>query len=131
MWPRLSLCVWMVLVCARPYCKGRDFLVILALTLAEVHVLGVQGRVATLQSLSGTGSLRVGAEFVSKFLPGRTVYLSNPTWCAHQPSHPPCFKVLTLGMQGIYDCLAAVARPRVIIALACKRCVSSDQVMEL
>ena len=41
-----------------------------------------QERVATLQSLSGTGSLRVGAEFISKFLPGRTVYLSNPTWCA-------------------------------------------------
>lgn len=37
---------------------------------------------ATLQALSGTGSLRVGAAFLGKFMPGRTVYLSNPTWCA-------------------------------------------------
>ena len=66
---------------------------------ADVHLLGMQGRVATLQSLSGTGSLRVGAEFISKFLPGRTVYLSNPTWCAHQPPHSPCCIVLSLGMQ--------------------------------
>ena len=36
------------------------------------------------QSLSGTGSLRVGAEFISKFLPGITVYLSNPTWGNHR-----------------------------------------------
>ena len=36
------------------------------------------------QSLSGTGSLRVGAEFISKFLPGTTVYLSNPTWGNHR-----------------------------------------------
>jgi hypothetical protein len=38
--------------------------------------------VTTLQSLSGTGSLRIGAAFISKFMPGRTVYLSNPTWRA-------------------------------------------------
>ena len=48
----------------------------------EKGATAAQERVATLQSLSGTGSLRVGAEFISKFLPGRTVYLSNPTWCA-------------------------------------------------
>lgn len=41
-----------------------------------------QGRLATLQSLSGTGSLRLGAEFLAKFLPGTKVFLSNPTWCA-------------------------------------------------
>ena len=39
---------------------------------------------ATLQSLSGTGSLRVAAEFIAKFLPGKTAYLSNPTWGNHK-----------------------------------------------
>ena len=34
-----------------------------------------------LQSLSGTGSLCVGAHFIAKFLPGTKVYVSNPTWC--------------------------------------------------
>jgi hypothetical protein len=40
--------------------------------------------VATLQSLSGTGSLRVGSDFLAKFLPGTTAYLSNPTWGNHK-----------------------------------------------
>lgn len=41
-------------------------------------------RVACLQSLSGTGSLRIGAAFIAKFLPkGTTVYLSDPTWGNH------------------------------------------------
>lgn len=43
-----------------------------------------EGRVACLQSLSGTGSLRVGAAFINAWMPGTTVYLSNPTWGNHQ-----------------------------------------------
>jgi len=39
--------------------------------------------VVALQALSGTGSLRVGAAFIAKFLPGTKVYLSNPTWGNH------------------------------------------------
>ena len=41
-------------------------------------------RVATVQSLSGTGSLRVGAAFVAKFLPGAKVFLPSPTWGNHK-----------------------------------------------
>ena len=48
-----------------------------------------QERVATLQALSGTGSLRVGAAFLAKFMPGRPVYLSNPTWCARRAAAQP------------------------------------------
>jgi aspartate/tyrosine/aromatic aminotransferase len=44
----------------------------------------VQGRVAVLQSLSGTGSLRVGAAFIQAWLPGKTMYISNPTWGNHR-----------------------------------------------
>lgn len=36
------------------------------------------------QSLSGTGSLRVGAAFIAKFMPGTTVYISRPTWGNHK-----------------------------------------------
>ncbi|KAF8072598.1 Aspartate aminotransferase P2 [Scenedesmus sp. PABB004] len=42
------------------------------------------GRVAVLQALSGTGSLRVGAAFIARFMPGTTVYISNPTWGNHR-----------------------------------------------
>ncbi|KAK9816171.1 hypothetical protein WJX74_004554 [Apatococcus lobatus] len=48
------------------------------------HPAVKEGRVATIQSLSGTGSLRVGAQFINKCIPGKTVYLSNPTWGNHK-----------------------------------------------
>ena len=41
-------------------------------------------RVATVQSLSGTGSLRVGAAFIAKFMPGAKVFLPSPTWGNHK-----------------------------------------------
>ena len=43
-----------------------------------------ENRVATLQALSGTGSLAVAAQFIHQFLPGKTVYISNPTWPNHK-----------------------------------------------
>ena len=46
--------------------------------------LTLQNRIACVQSLSGTGSLRVGADFIAKFLKGTKVYLSNPTWGNHK-----------------------------------------------
>ena len=39
-------------------------------------------RVASVQTLSGTGALRVIAEFLAKFRPG-ALYVSNPTWGNH------------------------------------------------
>merc|ERR1712028_326220 len=41
------------------------------------------GVVATAQTLSGTGALRLGAEFVKRYAPGVTIYVSNPTWGTH------------------------------------------------
>ncbi|CAD7705087.1 unnamed protein product [Ostreobium quekettii] len=43
-----------------------------------------EGRVATIQSLSGTGSLRVAGQFLSRFCSGRTLYISDPTWGNHK-----------------------------------------------
>ena len=37
-----------------------------------------------MQSLSGTGSLRVGAAFIAKFMPGAKVFLPSPTWGNHK-----------------------------------------------
>merc|ERR1712070_1166991 len=41
------------------------------------------GVVATAQTLSGTGALRLGAEFVKRYAPGAAVYVSSPTWGTH------------------------------------------------
>jgi aspartate aminotransferase, cytoplasmic len=41
-------------------------------------------RVTSMQTISGTGAVHLGALFLSKFYRGnRTVYLSNPTWANH------------------------------------------------
>ena len=40
-------------------------------------------KVASIQSISGTGALRLGAEFCAKYLSGRTAYFSGPTWGNH------------------------------------------------
>lgn len=41
-------------------------------------------RTCSVQAVSGTGSLHLGALFLAKFYPGHpTVYFSNPTWANH------------------------------------------------
>lgn len=45
---------------------------------------GNESRLAVSQAISGTGALRIGAEFIRRFLPaGTTVYISRPTWSNH------------------------------------------------
>ncbi|KAI5393754.1 aspartate aminotransferase P2, mitochondrial isoform X2 [Lathyrus oleraceus] len=43
-----------------------------------------QQRVATVQGLSGTGSLRLGAAFIERYFPEAKVLISNPTWGNHK-----------------------------------------------
>jgi len=49
----------------------------------EDSALVKAGTVATCQTLSGTGALRLGAEFMKRFTPGTSVYISSPTWGTH------------------------------------------------
>jgi aspartate aminotransferase len=42
-----------------------------------------EGRTMGIQTLSGTGSLRIGADFLHRILGKNTVYYSNPTWGNH------------------------------------------------
>ncbi len=44
-------------------------------------------RAVTAQTPGGTGALRVAADFVAAMLPGKRVWLSDPTW----PNHPAIF----------------------------------------
>jgi len=42
------------------------------------------GRVVTVQALGGTGSLKIGADFLRKFAPGAQVWISDPSWENHR-----------------------------------------------
>lgn len=44
------------------------------------------GQNATVQGISGTGSLRIGGAFFNAFFPGpKVVYLPTPSWGNHTP----------------------------------------------
>lgn len=50
------------------------------LILGDDFVLSNKTRVTSVQAISGTGALRLAAEFVGKFMPGKPCYISNPSW---------------------------------------------------
>ncbi|XP_031282510.1 aspartate aminotransferase, cytoplasmic-like isoform X2 [Pistacia vera] len=54
-----------------------------------------ENRVTTVQCLSGTGSLRVGAEFLAKHYHQRTIYIPLPTW----GNHPKVFTLAGLSVK--------------------------------
>jgi len=42
-----------------------------------------EGRIATLQTLGGSGALKVGADFLKRYFPASQVWVSDPTWENH------------------------------------------------
>lgn len=42
------------------------------------------GRIATLQTVGSSGGLKVGADFIKRWLPGSSVWVSDPTWDNHR-----------------------------------------------
>ncbi|KAL2479786.1 Aspartate aminotransferase 3 [Abeliophyllum distichum] len=54
-----------------------------------------ENRVTTVQCLSGTGSLRVGAEFLARHYHERTIYIPQPTW----GNHPKVFTLAGLSVK--------------------------------
>jgi len=42
------------------------------------------GRIATVQTLGGSGALKVGADFIKRYFPESQVWVSDPTWENHR-----------------------------------------------
>lgn len=42
------------------------------------------GRIATVQTLGGSGALKVGADFIKRYFPQSQVWVSDPTWENHR-----------------------------------------------
>ncbi|VDL75915.1 unnamed protein product [Nippostrongylus brasiliensis] len=55
------------------------------LALGENSEVIKSGRITTMQSISGTGALRIGSEFLAKYHPNKVVYQPSPTWGNHVP----------------------------------------------
>mgnify|MGYP003357083575 CR=1 FL=1 len=43
-----------------------------------------EGRIATIQTLGGSGALKIGADFLARWFPEAKVYVSDPTWDNHK-----------------------------------------------
>ncbi|KAE8735389.1 Aspartate aminotransferase [Hibiscus syriacus] len=71
-----------------------------------------ENRVATAQCLSGTGSLRVGAEFLAKHYNERTIYIPQPSWGNH-------LKVFTMGVVCLLEDLGAAPAGAIVLLHAC------------
>ena len=50
---------------------------------ADHEALGA-ARVATIQSVGSSGGLKVGADFIARWLPGSAVWVSDPSWENHR-----------------------------------------------
>ncbi|KAF2137990.1 uncharacterized protein K452DRAFT_291024 [Aplosporella prunicola CBS 121167] len=90
-------------------------------------------RVTSLQTISGTGAVHLGALFLSKFYrpnEGKTVYFSNPTWVNHHqifsnvhvPSKTyPYFSYKTNGLdfEGMLEAIESAPEGSIILLHAC------------
>jgi aromatic-amino-acid transaminase len=55
-----------------------------ALLFGSGHEAIASGRVATIQSVGSSGGLKVGADFIARWLPGSEVWVSEPSWENHR-----------------------------------------------
>ncbi|CAK9227492.1 unnamed protein product [Sphagnum troendelagicum] len=89
-----------------------------------------ENRVTTVQALSGTGALRVGAEFLAKHYGKPVIYVPVPTWGNHnkifplggvpvKPYHYYDPKTRGLDYQGMIDDLRAAPVGAVVLLHAC------------
>jgi aromatic-amino-acid transaminase len=48
------------------------------------HEAVTSGRIATIQTIGGSGGLKVGSDFLKRYFPGSAVWVSDPTWDNHR-----------------------------------------------
>jgi aromatic-amino-acid transaminase len=54
-----------------------------SLLFGDRHEAVASGRVATIQSVGGSGALKIGADFLRRYFPGSGLWVSDPTWDNH------------------------------------------------
>ena len=54
------------------------------LLFGAAHEAVSSGRIATLQTVGSSGGLRVGADFIERWLPDSALWVSDPTWDNHR-----------------------------------------------
>lgn len=101
-----------------------------ALLFGAEHAAVCDGRIATAQTLGGSGALKVGADFIRRFFPDSGVWVSDPTWDNHrsifegagfQVSTYPYHDAATGGLRfdAMREALRALPRRSVVLLHGC------------
>jgi aromatic-amino-acid transaminase len=101
-----------------------------ALLFGTGHEAVASGRVATLQTVGSSGGLRVGADFVRRWLPDAQVWISDPSWDNHRAMFEgaglavhayPYYDPATGGVRfdAMRDTLAALPAGSIVLLHAC------------
>lgn len=88
------------------------------------------GRVVTVQTLGGTGGLKVGGDFLRRFNPGADLFISDPSWENHRAVFEyagftvktyPYYDAATNGVKfdALLAALKAMAKGSVVVLHAC------------
>jgi aromatic-amino-acid transaminase len=101
-----------------------------ALVFGEDHPAVAARGIATVQTLGGSGALRVGADFLKRYFPSAGIWISDPSWENHRVVFEragiavhsyPYYDATTGGLQ--YDAMLAAIRamPRndIVLLHAC------------
>jgi aromatic-amino-acid transaminase len=94
------------------------------------HAALRERRVATIQSIGSSGSLRVGADFIRRYFPDSGVWMSDPTWDNHRAMFEgaglavhtyPYYDAATGGLRfdAMLDAIRALPRRSVVLLHAC------------
>jgi aspartate/tyrosine/aromatic aminotransferase len=101
-----------------------------AMILGAGHPALAAGRVRTAHTPGGTAALRVGADFLRKFAPSATVWMSQPTWANHRGvfqaaglkvADYPYYDPATRGLAAarMFEALRAVPEGDIVLLHAC------------
>ena len=88
------------------------------------------GRIATLQTLGGSGGLKVGGDFLKRYFPDSQVWVSDPTWDNHRAMFEgagfvvntyPYYDPATGGLRfdAMLDAIKALPKHSIVLLHAC------------
>lgn len=101
-----------------------------ALLFGRDSSLQKEGRLVTAQALGGTGALKLGADFLRRFLPTAELYISQPSWENHRAlfeaagfgvKEYPYYSAKTHGLdfEGMRDALSRLSKDSIVLLHAC------------
>ena len=87
-------------------------------------------RAVTVQALGGTGALKIGADFLKRFVPGAEVYISDPSWENHRALFESAGFVVNnytyydpstrgVNFAGMLEALKAMPKSSIVVLHAC------------